>query len=165
MKEEALKNQTWYLSHISHIIYVEKKLPCGEFSAFCVWRLQGNKKFQMSSHDRCGKIWNSKHLVCVWCKKTSPYMQNLWYFLEKISFVKIYALCCKIRFVVIYALLCGEKFIQKFSMWRKNDKYQVWIGQSKANDSTSWATLEPMQVVPTDDQRNARGATWRWTSL
>ena len=42
-------------------------------------------------------------------------MQNLCYFLEKISFVKIYALCREIHFVAIYALLCGEKFIQKFS--------------------------------------------------
>ena len=40
----ACKEQTSYLSPISHIIYVEKKFPCGEFSAFHVWRLQGNKK-------------------------------------------------------------------------------------------------------------------------
>ena len=52
-------------------------------------------------------------------------MQNLCYFLEKISFVKIYSLCREIHFVAIYALLCGEKFIQKFSLWRKNDKYEV----------------------------------------
>ena len=44
---------------------------------------------------------------------------------KKISFVKIYQLCREIRFVEIYALLCGEKFIQKFSSWRKNDKYEV----------------------------------------
>ena len=44
---------------------------------------------------------------------------------KKISFVKIYALCREIHFVAIYALLCGEKFIQKFSLWRKNDKYEV----------------------------------------
>ena len=43
---------------------------------------------------------------------------------KKISFVKN-ELCREIRFVVIYALLCGEKFVQKFSMWRKNDKYEV----------------------------------------
>ena len=52
-------------------------------------------------------------------------MQNLCYFLEKNSFLKIYALCREIHFVAIYALLCGEKFIQKFSMWRKNDRYEV----------------------------------------
>ena len=27
------------------------------------------KKFQMSPHDRCGKIWNSPHMACVWCRK------------------------------------------------------------------------------------------------
>ena len=37
--------QTSYLSHISHIIYVEKKLSCGEFSAFHGSRLQGNQHF------------------------------------------------------------------------------------------------------------------------
>ena len=58
-------------------------------------------------------------------------MQNLCHFLEKISFVKIYALCRKIHFVAIYALLCGEKFIQKFSLWRKNDKYEVWFKASR----------------------------------
>jgi len=60
------------------------------------------EKFQMPSHDRCGNI----------CKICAI-------FFKKISFVKIYQLCCEIRFVVIYALLCGEKFIQKISMWRK----------------------------------------------
>ena len=56
-------------------------------------------------------------------------MQNLCYFLEKISFLKIYALCREIHFVAIYTLLCGKKFIQKFSSWRKNDKYDVceWV--------------------------------------
>ena len=44
-------------------------------------------------------------------------MQNVCYFLEKISFVKIYALCREIHFVAIYAFLCGEKFIQNFSSW------------------------------------------------
>ena len=56
----------------------------------------------------------------------SPHKENLCYIGCKISFVTIYALCCEMCFVAIYALLCGEKFIQKFSMWRKNDKYEVW---------------------------------------
>ena len=79
----------------------------------------------MSSHDRCGKIWNSPHLACVWCRKRRHICKIYAIFLKKISFVKN-ELCREIRFVVIYALLCGEKFVQKFSMWRKNDKYEVW---------------------------------------
>ena len=27
------------------------------------------EKFQMSPHDRCGEIWNSPHMACVWCRK------------------------------------------------------------------------------------------------
>ena len=61
----------------------------------------------------------------------SPHKENLCYIGCKISFVTIYALCREMCFVAIYALLCGEKFIQKFSMWRKNDKYEVWsLGMS-----------------------------------
>ena len=84
------------------------------------------EKFQMPSHDRCGKIWNSPHLACVWCRKRRHICKIYAIFLKKSVFFKIYELCREIRFVVIYALLCGEKFIQKFSMWRKNDKYEVW---------------------------------------
>ena len=84
----------------------------------------------MSSHDRCGKIWNSPHLACVWCRKRRHICKIYAIFLKKISFVKN-ELCRKIRFVVIYALLCGEKFVQKFSMWRKNDKYEVCTGGQK----------------------------------
>jgi len=50
-------------------------------------------------------------------------MQNLCYFLEKIS--------REIHFVAIYALFCVEKCIQKFSSWRKNDKYEVWGDRNK----------------------------------
>ena len=44
----------------------------------------------------------------------------------KISFVIIYTFCSEICFVTIYALLCGDKLSQNFSVWRKNDKYEVW---------------------------------------
>ena len=54
-----------------------------------------------------------------------PHKENLCYIGCKISFVTIYALCREMCFVAIYALLCGEKIIKKFSMLRKNDKYEV----------------------------------------
>ena len=71
----------------------------------------------MSPHDICGKIWNSPHLACVWCRKRRHICKIYAIFLKKISFVKIYALCREIHFVAIYAFLCGEKFIQNFSLW------------------------------------------------
>jgi len=67
------------------------------------------EKFQMSPHDIC--VIYAKFMLFSW----------------KNQFVKIYALCHEIHFVAIYALLCGEKFIQKFSSWRKNEKYEVCI--------------------------------------
>ena len=27
------------------------------------------EKYQMSPHDRCGEIWNSPYMACVWCRK------------------------------------------------------------------------------------------------
>ena len=27
------------------------------------------ENFQMCPHDRCGAIWNSPHMACVWCRK------------------------------------------------------------------------------------------------
>ena len=77
----------------------------------------------MSPHDICGKNLKFFTSGMSLMQKTSPYMQNLCYFIEKISFVKIYALCRDIHFVAIYALLCGEKFIQQISSWRK---WQIW---------------------------------------
>ena len=125
--------QTSYLSQISQIIFVEKKLPCGEFSAFHVWRLQGNQKFlYMWRNFRCLPMTDveKSEILHIWhvcdVENVAIYAKFM-LFSWKISFVKIYALCREIRFVVIYALLCGEKFIQKFCMWRKNDKYQVCV--------------------------------------
>ena len=121
--------QTSYLSPISPIIYVEKKFPCGEFSAFHVWRLQGNKKIlYMWRNFRCLPMTDveKSEILHIWhvcdVENVAIYAKFM-LFSWKISFVKIYALCREIRFVVIYALLCGEKFIQKISMWRK--KWQI----------------------------------------
>ena len=47
-------NQSSYLSQISQIISEEKKLSCGEISAFHVWQLWGNWKFlHMWQNFRC----------------------------------------------------------------------------------------------------------------
>ena len=64
------------------------------------------EKFQMSPHDRCGEIWNSPHMACVWCRKRR-------------HICKIYA--------ILYALSCGEKLSPKVHLWRKNDKYKVCL--------------------------------------
>ena len=55
-------------------------------------------------------------------------MSKILLFCCNIGFVAIYVLLWQICFVAIYALLCGEKIIKKLRMWRKNDKYQVWVG-------------------------------------
>ena len=45
----------------------------------------------------------------------------------------IHAVCREI-FATIYALSCGEKLSLKVHLWRKNDKYQVWIRGVVARD-------------------------------
>ena len=40
----------------------------------------------------------------------------------------------KYRQTTIYALSCGEKLSPKVHLWRKNDKYQVWIQGVVARD-------------------------------
>ena len=65
------------------------------------------------------------HMWHVCDVKMSTHMQNLCYFVIKSVFLQSTQFCREICRVVIYALLCGEKFIKKFSMWRKNDKYEV----------------------------------------
>ena len=40
----------------------------------------------------------------------------------------------KYRQTTIYALSCGEKLSPKVNLWRKNDKYQVWIQGVVARD-------------------------------
>jgi len=67
---------------------------------------------------------------------------------ETICFVLIYAVlsqnqfvlpftlfCREINFVAIYAFLRGEKFRQKLCLWRKKDKYQVWVSITKYQQS------------------------------
>ena len=111
------QHQTWYLSLTSLTRLVEKKLPCGEFSAFHVWRLQGNQKFlYLWRNFRCLPMTDveKSEIVHIWhvCDVENVAISAKFIlFSWKISFVKIYALCRKIHFVVIYALLCGEKFI------------------------------------------------------
>ena len=71
------------MSVISLILLMEKKLSCGEFSAFHVWQLWGNQKQleknQVFAHDNCGE----SEIVNIWHafdEKMSPHVENLCYF-------------------------------------------------------------------------------------
>ena len=119
---------TSYLSHISHIRYVEINLSCGEISDlyareiwnfstcgvisnFSTWQMWRNLKFLHSWH-----VYDVENVFkCV----------HIMLFCWKMGFVVIYAVCRKICFDAIYALLCGEKMNQKLPLWRKSEKYQV----------------------------------------
>ena len=121
-----ISKQTSYLSQISQVIYVEKKLSCGEFSAFHGWRLQGNQHFlYMWRNFKCLPMTDveKSEILHIWhvcdVENVAIYAKFMLFSWKKSVFFKIYELCREIRFVVIYALLCGEKFVQKFSMWRK----------------------------------------------
>ena len=103
------------------------------------------EKIQVFPHDICGEILNSPHLACIWWKNVATYGKFV-LFCCKISFVIIYTLCREICFVTIYAFLCGEKLSQNFSLWRKNDKYEVWRRYSLVSiDVTLWRAENKLQ--------------------
>ena len=120
--------QTSYLSLISLILIAERKLPllsmygnCGEIKnfsttgkklSFSTWQTWRNLKFSTSGMclmKKCRHIWKICATFC------------------KISFVMIYTVCREICLIAIYALLSGEILCQNFTLWRKNDKYEVWF--------------------------------------
>ena len=55
-------------------------------------------------------------------------LNNLW------SFIKIYA--------VFVLNLCGEKSVWRKSMWRKNDKYEMW-----ANNAQIYMSVHKLQTL------------------
>ena len=97
--------QTWYLSLISLILLVEKKLLCGEISAFNAWQLLGNWKF-----------------LHMWRNFRCLHMGDV----EKSEILHIWQVC-DVENVAIYAKFMqfsyGEKLSSKIHLWRKNDKY------------------------------------------
>ena len=72
-----------FVTNITNIISGEKIVMWRNFSFPCmtiVGKLKISphvEKFQMSPHDRCGEIWNSPHLACVWCRKRRHICHNL----------------------------------------------------------------------------------------
>ena len=44
-------------------------------------------------------------------------------------------------FIEIYAVfvlnLCGEKFVWRKSLWRKDDKYEVWVQEARGSQPES----------------------------
>ena len=95
---------------------------------------------------RCGEIWHFSTCWVISNFSTWQMWRNLkflhiWhvYDVENVFSCTRYVVCWqiglswftlfswKICFVAIYTLLCGEKLNQILRMWRKNDKYEVWI--------------------------------------
>ena len=76
------------------------------------------EKFQMSSHDRCGKIWNSPHLACVWCRKRHHIYKIYAIFLKKNQF-------CQKRTLSRNPFCRNLRTFVWRKIYRKNDKYEV----------------------------------------
>ena len=51
------------------------------------------------------------------------------------------------NFATIYALSCGEILSPKVHLWRKNDKYEVWIATKKEHLATSTIAAPTQQRV------------------
>ena len=87
-------------------------------------------KFKMSPHDRCGEIWNSPHMACVWCRKRR-HIFNFFAIYAVLLLNLLFTLFCR-------EISCGEKFSPKVRLWRKNDKYEFWgKGQATKSDEFS----------------------------
>ena len=109
--------QTSYLSPISLILLVEKKLSCGEISAFHVWQLWENWIFlHMWRNFRCLHIRNSPQMTCVWCRKCRYICKNFPSFFKKKLFLKIY-------FATITRFHVKENWAQKYILEKK---WQIW---------------------------------------
>ena len=121
---------TWYLSHISHIRYVEKNLSCGEISDLYAREIWNFSTCGVISNFFTWQMWRNLKFLHSWhvydVENVFKCVHNM-LFCWKMGFVVIYAVCREICFDAIYALLCGEKLNQRLGMWRKNDKYQVWL--------------------------------------
>ena len=140
------------------ILLVEKKLSCGEISAFHVWQLWGNWEFlHMWRNFRCHHmtdvdkseilhIWNVCDVqnIAIYAK-FMHFFCNLGRFLLNLLFTLF---CREIYFATIYVLSCGEKLSPKVHLWRKNDKYQVWWVINLFCCGNSFPTLELVRLLP-----------------
>ena len=98
--------------NITNIISEEKIVMWRNFSFPCmtiVGKLKISlhvEKFQMSPHDRCGEIWNSSHMACVWCRR-------------RCHICKIYAIFChNLRAFMWRKIEPKTTFVEK--------KWQIW---------------------------------------
>ena len=104
----VLKPELIYVANITNYIHGEKIVMWRNFSFPCMTIV--------------GKLKISPHV--------EKFQYNWW------GFIAIYAVlllnllftlfCCKI-FATFYALSYGEKLSPRVHLWRKNDKYQVWV--------------------------------------
>ena len=83
LKKWLYWNQSSYMSRISRIIFMGKKLSCGEISAFHVWQLWGNWKF----------LYMWRNFRCLHMK-----------YVQKYEILRIWHVC-DVENVVIYAKL------------------------------------------------------------
>ena len=75
--EVMSKTHTWYLSQVSQVRYVEKKLSCGEISNLYAWQMWRNLKFL--------NMWSNfkfLHIVEMWRNLTFLHMLSNFKFLH-----------------------------------------------------------------------------------
>ena len=115
-----------FVTNITNYIRGEEIVMWRNFSFPCmtivgIFKISSHiEKFQMSPHDRCGGIWNSPHVACVWCRKRR-------------QICKIYCILC--RFVaksVIHDVLS-----QNF-MWRKIEPKSTFMEEKWQISGLRW---------------------------
>ena len=146
--------QTWYLSLISLILLVEKKLSCGDISAFsCL-------------HKEKSEILHIWTMECVWCRKRRHICKIYAIYAVLLPDLLFTLFSRKIYFATIYALSYGEKLSWRVHLWRKNDKYKVCLSSDSCSPfilSTlrlNHLHLQNLHITKPDTKR--RWACWCW---
>ena len=122
---QLTSHHTWYLSPRSPTCRWRRNLPCGEISDFNTWNFSTWRGISVFPHNRCGEMWIFAKFGEISHFSTGQMWRNL-KFIQFFVIKSVLRCFCEIRFGAIYALLRGEKLSQKFVMWRKKYKYQVW---------------------------------------
>ena len=76
----------------------------------------------MSPHDICGKIWNSPHLACVWCRKRRHICKIYAIFLKKSVLWKFTHFVAK-SILLQFTHFCVEKNLSKNFL--RGEKWQI----------------------------------------
>ena len=131
---------------------MEKKLLCGEISAFYVWQLWGNWRYlQMWQNFRCLHITDveKSEILHIWhvCDVGNVAIYAKFILINAVLLLNLlFTLFCREIFATICALSCGEKLSPKVHMWRKMTNIRSEYSSFSNLTAKKWPE-QPLQDV------------------